>query len=790
VEITPSNPTLLIGLGEFGRAVLARIMPSTDQAQAERFTDLVPADEAPPCAPLLSLAVSIDEDNGDDHRGDAADLLRVDAADAEHAITTAVFDRCRRLLDLPRFVEGRRPTDSRGPHLDLFVIADLSAPGAGSLIPRLVESLGARLRREFRPILRSGLGALSICPIVLAPRGSDGVVPVLRALADLCRHPELDRRPQARIYVVEDQSGKYLLSRAELERSFAAFLYLVLASELRDESGVRGLVERSSESRGGPFATFACATLEVDATALDRLAVFELSREVLARYEPGLLPLSEVANEAKPLLPDRIAVENELWREGDDISLENYLEPPAIAVPEIASSDAPEDIADRKLGAIWEMQAEKSIATFREDVERFKMDRLAQRIETNGTTVAARAEHDMLARLRKEIAASPRGPSRALEFARYAATRARGLVEATGREIAAPNLRRFPPSPVQARVAAVREAAAARPRQDRIRWFGVLAVILASPLLAGMVHSAARLAVGGIPRWASVMAGCVLALASFPYMLWRHVRRHANWVREARDDLHQALQHYLRSDVVDYFRRRLEYTRLLWVHRIYRRQLERLESVIALLEAAAVALADTERRLVAESHDLYERSGGREVGILYRTVLDHELATAHYEHVRPGDPAAIAARYQATVIGDRDPLEAPWADGDAVIAHCKLELAAGAAASPFSDAGSPITPRVRDALRAYLEQLALSLSPPLEVVEVAAEAAPATTSVLLVPAEAELLVRQILSASDLGGRWVLRTGSGDRSRIHLLIERDELGIEALACAREPARGTA
>lgn len=786
--VAPSNPTLLIGLGEFGRAVLARVVPNADKPETARFADLVPPEETSPSAPLLSLAVMLGHgDEEDEPRHDGSDVLQADSADSELAITDAVIERCRRLLDLSRFVEGRRPTDARGPHLDLFVIADLADPGVGPLIARLVESLGMRLRREFRPILRAGHGALSICPLLFAPRGTDVVVPALRALSDLSRHVELDRRPQARIYLVEDQSGKYLLSRTEIKRSFGAFLHLLLASELRDAPHVRELVERTPDARGGPFATFGCATLEVDATALDRLAVLELAREVFARYEPGLLPLSEVANEAHPLVPDRVPVENELWREGEDLSLENYLEPPAITVPDIGDIDSPEDIVDTKFGAIWEMQAEKAISTFRDDVEQFKMDRLANRIERNGTALAARAEQEMLARVREEIAASPRGPSRALEFARYAATRARGLVEATGREIASPNLRRFPPSPVHASVLAVKEAATARPRRERIRWFSILAVALAAPLFAGIVHAGARFIVGGIPWWVSLAAGIVLALASFPYMLWRHVRRHANWVGAARADVHQVLQSYLRRDIVDYFRRRLEYTRLLWVHRIYRRLSDRLRFVVVQLEAAAAALGEAERRLVAESHDLYERSGGREAGILYRTVLDRELVRAHYEHVRRGDPAEIAARYQAKVIGDRDPLDAPWVDGDALNAHCKHELSA---AVPFADPSSPIAPRVRAALRDYLAQLSLSLAPPLEVVEVAAEDAPATSSLLLVPAEAEVLVREILAAEAIGGHWEVRTGSGDRSRIHLLLERDELGIEALACAREQARGKA
>src|SRR5690606_1752681 len=103
--------------------------------------------------------------------------------------------------------------------------------------------------------------------------------------------------------------------------------------------------------------------------------------------------------------------------EGADRSLEEYLEPPDIAMPAIDWSDEPEDIVDRKLGPLWRLDSERVIERFREQVERFRMDRLARRIEENGTELVARLEQALMRRVREQAAASPRGPERALELA-------------------------------------------------------------------------------------------------------------------------------------------------------------------------------------------------------------------------------------------------------------------------------------------------------------------------------------------------------------------------------------
>ncbi|MEM9488640.1 MAG: hypothetical protein AAGC55_05820, partial [Myxococcota bacterium] len=588
--MTLGNPTLLIGLGRFGLEVAAMVARAPEPAPEEPFADLLPerpvgldadgdegagADGAGGDRPIQVIAVGEDElaELAAAEDGGSADVSTLEAGAAE--LVERAEDRCRRLLDLAHFIDSTAPTDVRGPRLDVFVIGDIGDERVAALVPVVVERLAIRLRTAFRPILGAGEGALAVCPMLAAPRRAlgDSAAEAIRQLADLAGHPELARRPQAHIYVVEDQSGKYLLSSAELRRSFAAFLSLLLMSRVRDERAGRELVEATGDERAGPLATFACATLEIDMAALHELCALELSQDMLRHFDPGQLSLTEVASEAHPLVPERTGVEAELWQESGDRSLEEYLAPPDIAVPRIAWTDTPEAIIDDSFGPLWRLQTERTMAGFIDEVERFKMDRLAVQIERNGTELARRLASELDQRINREALASPRGPGRALEFARYAATRAHGLAEDARTRIDAPDLRPFPLSPLTDGVDAIDRACAAWPRRNpfRLRWLGLACVLCATFLFGSFIHLGLSwlLADGqpASPWWASGALGAAVAGAVIGYSLWRHIKRHYNWLCSARDELDQSLRRYLHRDVVAYFRSRLHYTRLLWSYR-------------------------------------------------------------------------------------------------------------------------------------------------------------------------------------------------------------------------------
>lgn len=807
--MTSANPTLLIGLGAFGRRVTRLVaLPGSaehDAAQGLSALQVIDADEmldrGSPGRAGESASASADRAAG----AAAAEGAGDGTAEIIAGLTTRARDVCRRLLALGHFVDTTAPTDARGPRLDVFVIGDLGDERVTGCVPGLVESLAHELRAAFRPILGAGEGALAVCPMLVAPRSADAgrLGACIRSLAGLARHPEPTRRPQARIYLIEDQSGKYILPIDELERSFAAFLSLILKSRLRDDRGVRDLVEPGTSDRVGPFATFACATLEIDTNALERLCAYKLARELLGEFDVGVLTLSEIAGEAHPLVPDRTSVESALWKEGTQGTLEEYLEPPRIHVPEIAWTDSPEDIMEHKLGPMWQLETERTLERFQSEVERFKMDRLAKQIEANGTELAIKVEAEIMSKVRAHALASPRGPERALEFARYAMERAHSLRDEIQRDMEAPNLRPFPASPLASGMEAIRLAAHAWPRQrpPRMRLIGGLAALVSAFMVAALVHMAIRTAGASLPWWVSAALGTAMAISSVSYSLWRHRKRHHNWLCQARSDLDAALERHIRREIVDYFRRRLEYTRALWTYRIYRSIADRLAGVVVQLEAARAAVDEAARRLEAGEHELSQtRKSSGLSGILYRSVLDTDTVHAFYRHARPADLGAVAARFHAEATGqavhasDRpgeaapappDVFEAPYADPERALAFALREFAHVRTLSPYEEADSPLYQAVAGSVKRYLEQLALKLSPPLEVIAVNAPDAPAPRSVLIAPPEARPLIERTLAAENLDRGWDIRSVSGDGRRIHLLLERGELPLDAVALASVP-----
>jgi hypothetical protein len=116
------------------------------------------------------------------------------------------------------------------------------------------------------------------------------------------------------------------------------------------------------------------------------------------------------------------------------------------------------------------------------------------------------------------------------------------------------------------------------------------------------------------------------------------------------------------------------------------------------------------------------------------------------------------------------------------------ELAHIGEMSPYDDDESPLLGAVNEEMQAYLRQLALKLSPPLEVVASAVGEAPSPGRILVIPPDAAAMVEKILAGDNLHGGWSVRPASSDSTRIHLLIERGELHVEAVACAHDGSIG--
>lgn len=832
----PHNPTLLVGLGAFGAEVV-RLVLRDERAAARSLGAVVVVLEgaaagAPTTtgaeAPASTAVPSVPAPTGTaeprstplvgplGRERSELTSVRVSVTEGPAPLLAELKARLAAMLDLGHFVAATEPTDARGPRCDVFVVADLGEAGVATAALRWAATLSAELRREFQSILHRGDGLLSVCPLLAAPRGAgrSAAAAAIREIAKVAREARRPDQLGAPVYVVEDQSGKYLLSRGELVRSFAAFLDLLLFSRLRDvEGGLRRFVEIDEARRVAPLATFACATLEYDHHGATSLWATLAARELVAAMRGGdRATIAEIAALSGPLVPERARVEEELWKEGSAGALQRHLEPPALDVPTVEWDDSPEDVVEHKLGTLWRARTAQRIASFRDEVERFRMDRLAAEIERNGKACLARLEDELARAVEREVTASPTGWARALELLRDARTRAAGIRDAIVAEVEAPDLGEFPPSPLDDRLAAVHEAAASRPRTMRLWVFGVLAALVGTLLTGGVVAALLRLLFGnpnsfferadpsmrGLPLLLAtapvpLAIGAVLATTSTAYRLWKHRKRHHVWIAQARDELDQAMVRYLSRDVVGYFYRRLQFSRLLWLLRIYRRLVERIDETLASLERVRAALGQSDARLERAERGWDERldAARDRGGILYRGLVAAREAREAYGDVRPPDPLPPARRFLRESLERRPWREAPFADDEALLEFCRGELGAFGRLSPFSaEAPARLRTAAHDATRTFLKQLALKLSPPLEIVESASAGARAVARLVVVPPEAEGIVEDVLGGENVRGGWEIRAVSGDGRRIHLLLERGELPLDSLALVAAAGEGRA
>jgi hypothetical protein len=244
---------------------------------------------------------------------------------------------------------------------------------------------------------------------------------------------------------------------------------------------------------------------------------------------------------------------------------------------------------------------------------------------------------------------------------------------------------------------------------------------------------------------------------------------------------------------VGYFYERLDYTRLLWLKRIYRAYKERLEEALLRLEGVRAALARSEHALTQEERRLDERldEAKNAGGILFRGVVTKTDALAVYEDVRPPEVTAVASRLlrdsvaeerEARAKDGRDPLTAwaaaPFAEPARLLAFGMRELTTGGGLSPFEHAGPALAAAVSEAVRGLLRQLALKLSAPLAIAP-APTADAHTRHVAVVPPAARDLFEQMFASENVRGTWELMPVSEDPHRVHLLVVRTDLDRASL-----------
>lgn len=735
---------------------------------------------------------------------DAEAKPAADSKEPFRDIVSACERELSSLLDVTRYLESSSPTDPRGPRCDVFVVADLSEPGIAPVVAPLSAVLANSLRRSFSPILRSGDGALVVCPVLVCPRSGDRVIMAraLAALADVARMRSPSARLGGRVYLVEDQSGKYILSRAELVRSFAAFLSALVLPAMRDDDrGARTLVEDDSDSPA--FSTFACASLSFDYIALGRLAAARFGREILDLMRSPVDPAAiDIASLAAPLVPDRARLEADL---AEPIPLVEFLSPPKIDVPTIDWDDDPETIVERKFGSIFRARTEALLATFEDEVERFQMDKLSAALEQRGKACMERILAELSERVAQLVAAGPTGHARALLALRDARTRARGHYDDVVRAVEAPELSERPTSPLSAKLAALAEAARLRPRPLRMKVLGAAASVVSAIVIGGMIVTALRtFALPYQPFFAPLLEvpngplgialvppipfllGAAVSVPSTNYRLWKHRKRHHNWVVQARDDLAQALERHVREDLMSHYERRLHHARLLWVQRILSRLIGRIEESISTLEAIRAVLAEADRSLrfeEADGHRVLSAGGMLISSALHGAIIRPDDVDDVYADVRPPEPRAAAERWVQESLSEHPWVEAPFGAVPPLLEFCRRELSSLEDVSPFEQGESALHRAADDTVRRFLRRLFLKLSAPLELASKHAPSAAAPSRVLFAPPEARKLIDAVLSDGGFESGWDVRGLSPDRHAIVLVVARSGLPLEAIALAR-------
>lgn len=772
-----ANPTLVLGLGAFGREVCALLVRDT--------ADVPPAN-------LVVVQVAL---------GAASGLPRtLEAGDEESLgrLLGEIHDAARSLLDLRQRVETTAAGDARPPRLDILMLADLSEAGAAPLLPLLCERIGVELREAFRPIFAGTGGRLTVCPVLSLPRavrGRAGVREAVDALDALARAKDERKRPLAPVYLVEDQCARYVLSPGEVVRTVAAWLHLVLYSGLRHhEDALKSLVEQDGESVA-PFATFACATLEFDTRPLERYCASRIALEVAEAMLEEQDAVSDAESAAKRLSPEAVLAQA-LSRGTYDkpIAEELKLDRAALSLRDPEWRESPEEV--EALLAPFVERALGSADKQRADIEGFRMEAAARLVDAGGLDVLTRAEkavEDEVARCLKE---SPAGAERARLRLEALVSRLERLDETSKRAVNKPDLPKLPePKRLLDAERAAKQALERRPRLWRMAGWGGAAAGLLAVSLAGVTRFVWRASASErIPfystdvapeGWAAYVVGWpylavwsgLVALAWVATTLARHYRaEHLGLLSRFEELRRAAREHY--GDLERYFAKRVAYSQDLWGARVAAHLRARVEGEKALLEASRASLQKGRDRLAEDLRVQAGEGPSAASGILFRGLLSGADMAAIYEaKAKPQSAAALAQRFvdEASAGPDR------WRGGDWADRLTLLSFASRLCPDltrlrPFAEGPGSWAGGARGRASEFLKQLASKLTVPLELgVDTEGRA---TSYVAYVPRDSRAEVEAVLKGEDLTRRWTVREAADER-RMHLFIATRDVARRSL-----------
>ena len=156
-----SNPTLILGLGDLGSQVLARL--AYDQQESEPSNavlvavKLIPPDEEEESDEIVARLVSTAQSSVNEQGQDGSIIehitLCAPLSSADHdRVAALASDRAWNLLTLDHFLSYSPATDLMRPRLSVFVVADLAEEPVRQVLDGLVELISRTLLKRYSHI--------------------------------------------------------------------------------------------------------------------------------------------------------------------------------------------------------------------------------------------------------------------------------------------------------------------------------------------------------------------------------------------------------------------------------------------------------------------------------------------------------------------------------------------------------------------------------------------------------------------------------------------------------------
>lgn len=450
------QPSLLLHAGRFGAAVAARLA-----AQLGAGGD---APRGGPIAGALACHGATDEPE-------------------------ALREQLDALLGLPELFANASPT----PRLITFAVVDLGEADAAAALQAALDRLVALVRRRYAALFadyRDDAQRGFLCnPILVLPAAGEPWPAAARAL--LAHLEALHRAPAAppavsNIFVVGESSARYLLPHAELVQMIAGFCELALCSELATDPALQRLLARS----GDPFATFVCATAELDVAAARRYCATSAAIDLLDWLRRSSDHRANVADRAPELgeLLDLRRYRELIPLEKGDRALDAVIESQCPSFDGAFRGvrlleDGEETLAH--YSAAWHRDCRRKLEAADRELGLFRVDEVIEEVEVNGAALLAEERERVDAFVDTKLADPAEGSVADAVGAlthlrkRLEAERAALREAATAPLAAAPDLARFDRAYEQCAA-----AVAAKPRRQRLLIWGALAWAVATVTVA------------------------------------------------------------------------------------------------------------------------------------------------------------------------------------------------------------------------------------------------------------------------------------------------------------------